>query len=187
MTIREARALDNMQKAIDMKEIFERVSIRNSKSFLPHAATHKVTRDILLVGDVWATDLSPLELQNAETKRVAESSRSRRLELSKSGSQLSSLKCAQGPANLLKTKGYSSTVALSVLRHLVMQNQLRRGDGLYKVPDSRRKQRLFEHGRTKHASTGFKMEKLLRPDEYTPELDTCIKAFVRLLAAHAPK
>ena len=91
---REQRALDNMQKAIDMKEIFERVSICNSKSFLPHAATHKVTRDILLVGDVWATDLSPLELQNAETKRVAESSGSRRLELSKSGSQLSSLKCA---------------------------------------------------------------------------------------------
>ena len=123
---------------------------------IAHAATHKVTRDILLVGDVWATDLSPLELQNAETKRVAESSGSRRLELSKSSSQLSSLKCAQGPANLLKTKGYSSTVALSVLRHLVMQNQPRRGDGLYKVPDSRRKQRLFEHGRTKHASTGFK-------------------------------
>ena len=74
MSVREARALDNMQRAIDMKEIFERVSIRNSKSFLAHAATHKVTRDILTVGDVWAMDLSPLELQNANTKLVFEHS-----------------------------------------------------------------------------------------------------------------
>ena len=31
----------------------------------------KVTRDILAVGDVWSYGTSPLELQNAETKRVA--------------------------------------------------------------------------------------------------------------------
>ena len=85
MPQREVRALDNMQRAIDMKDIFERVSIKKSGSFLPHGATHKVTQDILTVGDVWATDLSPLELQNAETKRVAESSGARRLELSSSG------------------------------------------------------------------------------------------------------
>ena len=85
MALREDRALDNMHRAIDTKEIFERVSIRKSGSFLPHAATHKVTSDILTVADVWATALDPLELLNAETKRVAESSASRRLELSSRG------------------------------------------------------------------------------------------------------
>ena len=39
---RESRAFDNMCAAIDMHEIFERVTIRNHKSFLPHLAIHKV-------------------------------------------------------------------------------------------------------------------------------------------------
>ena len=71
MAQREERALDNARRAIDMHEIMERVTIRNHKSFLVHGAIYKLSRDILRVGDVWATDLSPLELQNAETKRVA--------------------------------------------------------------------------------------------------------------------
>lgn len=79
MEIREARALDNCRRAIDMQEMFERVSIYNHHSFLPHGAVFKVTRDILQVGDVSAHDLSALELQNAETKRVFESGGSRHL------------------------------------------------------------------------------------------------------------
>ena len=39
---REDRALDNMQKAIVMMEQFERVTINNHKSFLPHLAVFKV-------------------------------------------------------------------------------------------------------------------------------------------------
>ena len=39
-----------------MHEIFERVTIRNHKSFLPHGAIYKTTRDILSVADVWAFD-----------------------------------------------------------------------------------------------------------------------------------
>ena len=74
-----------MQNAIDMHEIFERVSIRNHGSFLPHGAIFKVTQDILEVGDVWAFNLSPLELQNAETKRTANSGGSRRLQMSSEG------------------------------------------------------------------------------------------------------
>ena len=69
-----------MQTATDLFEIFERVCIANSKSFMPHAAVYKVTSDILTIGDIWAADLSPLELLNAETKRVAESSGARRIE-----------------------------------------------------------------------------------------------------------
>ena len=186
MDVREARALENMQLAIEMKEQFERISIRKSGSFLPHAATHKVTRDILSVGDIWATGLDPLELQNAETKRVAESSGSRRLEFSKSGQARHPLTSgAQGPAQLVTTVGYSTTTAVSTLKHLLMQNQLRRGDGLYKVPDSRRTERLMEHGRTKHASTGIKLEKLALVEDYSPMQDTSLKAFVRMCAGRA--
>eukprot|EP00965_Chrysotila_dentata_P068767 2272310-Pleurochrysis_carterae.AAC.1 len=82
-SLREKHAFQNMRDATDMLEAFERVSIRSHKTFLPHGAVFKVTRDILEVGDVWAVDLSPLELQNAETKRVATTSGSRRLVLAK--------------------------------------------------------------------------------------------------------
>ena len=60
--------------------------------FLPNGAVYKVTKDILMVGDVWRsggmTWLEPLELQNADTKRVAEKIGAKRLELSKSGQTL---------------------------------------------------------------------------------------------------
>ena len=47
------------------------------------------------------------------------------------------------------------------MRHLLMQNVLRRGDGLYKVPDSRRTERLLgDNGRTKLLAAGIKLEKL---------------------------
>lgn len=42
MEVREERAFDNMLKAIDMFEMFERLSINNHKSFLPHLAVYKV-------------------------------------------------------------------------------------------------------------------------------------------------
>ena len=64
-----------------------------------------------------------------------------------------------------------------------MQNALRRGDGLHQVPDSRRAERLFGvHGRTKLLSAGIKLEKL--GADYDPLQDTCLKAFVRLMAAN---
>ena len=43
-----------MRTAIDVQEIYERCSIRAHKSFMPHGAVFKVTRDILWVGDIWA-------------------------------------------------------------------------------------------------------------------------------------
>ena len=42
MAQREERAFDNMVKAIDMQEAFERLAINNHKSFLPHLAVYKV-------------------------------------------------------------------------------------------------------------------------------------------------
>ena len=85
MSTREDRAFENMCTAIDMQEMFERISVRNHKSFLMHGAVYKVTRDILHVGDVWAFCLSALELQNAETKRVASSSGSKHLTTTAAG------------------------------------------------------------------------------------------------------
>ena len=187
LPVREARALHNMQTAVDLFEIYERVSIANSKSFMPHGAVFKVTSDILTVGDIWAVDLSPLELLNAETKRVAESSGARRIVASvEPAQQRKPLRSgAQGPANLVTTKSMSTTMALSTLNHMLMQQQLRRGDGLFAIPDSRRTERLMCTGRTKHASTGIKLEKLNCDDSYDPRSDTCVKAYVRLLAANA--
>ena len=70
---KETRTLENIQLAVDMHEIFERVAVGQHGSFMPHAAIYKITQSILEVGDVEAFDTSPLEMQNAETKRKARS------------------------------------------------------------------------------------------------------------------
>ena len=100
LDIKEEHAFNNMCHAIDYKEIVERVAIRRHGSFMPHGAVFKVTRDILLIGDVWAVDLSPLELQNATTKLTAVQGGSRHLTLSSSGRSRKPLKCKEGPAQL---------------------------------------------------------------------------------------
>jgi hypothetical protein len=78
------------------------------------------------------------------------------------------------------TVGYGTTMAISTLRKLLGAQLLRRGDGVIALPDSRRKERLLA-GRTKLASKEVKMEVLM--SDYKPREDTCIRAFVRLLAA----
>ena len=149
----------------------------------------QVTRDILKVGDVYSTDLSPLELQNAETKRVAESGGSRRLEFTKAGQTVIGLKAGkQGPMQLTTRKQYSTTLALSTLNNLLVTQKLRAGEGPIKYPQSRRAERLFgAEGRTRRRSTHIKLEKL--ESAYVPSEDTCVKAFVRLMAqaAHDPE
>ena len=79
-----------------------------------------------------------------------------------------------------KTKGYGTTQAISTLRKLLGAQMLRRGGGVVALPDSRRKERLMA-GRTKILATGVKLE--LVDKDYSPCHDTCLKAFVRLLAA----
>lgn len=190
MEQREERAFDNFCRAVDMHEAFERVTIRAHKSFLPHLAIFKVSRDILHVGDIWAFCVSALELQNAETKRTATSCGSRRKTITTEGVLRVPLGPGkQGPANLIKTKGYSTTQALSTLNHLLVTKVLHEGSGLYATPESRRKERLFgEHGagRTKLPSSGVKLEaRLMEAKGYSPCADTCIRAFVRMLAVRA--
>ena len=145
----------------------------------------QTTRDILRLGDIWAADLSPLELQNAETKRVASTGGSKRIEFTEEGQTLVGLRGGkQGPMKLTARKEYSTTMALSVMNNLLVTQKLRRGDGPIRYPKSHRAERLFgEEGRTKRRSSKIKLENI--GSDYDPRLDSCIKAFVRLMAAAA--
>lgn len=189
LDVKESAAIRNCCLAIDMHEIFERVTIRNHKSFLPHAAIFKVSNDILSVGDVKQFSTSALELLNAHTKRTANSNGSRRLTMSSSGVKRASMKSV-GPARLSATKGYSTSMVLSTLRHMMVSNVLHRGNGLYATPDSRRSERLFgENGRGRMTlpSSGVKLEERLMAVDgaYKPSEDSRLKAFVRLLGIRA--
>ena len=82
LSVKEAHALENCRTAIDMHEIYERAAIRKHGSFMVHGAIYKTSRDIIRVGDVWRYCVSALELQNAETKRVAKSGGSCRQQFS---------------------------------------------------------------------------------------------------------
>lgn len=185
MSERERHALHCCRAAVDMYEMFERVSLRNHQSFLPHGVVYKVPKDVLRVGDVHTVNLSPLELHNAETKRTAQAAASRRLTMASSGETRRPMRGSQeGPERLVPTKGYSTSMALSTLKKLLAQRYLRRGDGIIATPESRRKERLFgEHGtgRSSRLCSNVKIEKL-RGSGYEPAEDTCLAAFVRLLA-----
>ena len=60
----------------------------------------------------------------------------------------------RGPARLVTTKGYGSSMALSTLTNLLATQQLRRGEGEYATPAARRKERLLTCGRTKSLRAG---------------------------------
>ena len=62
---------------------------------------------------------------------------------------------------------------------------LRRDDGILAIPASRQATRLFAHGRLTLASTGASHGKLALAETYEPRNDTCVRAFVRFLAAIA--
>lgn len=143
----------------------------------------KVTRDILSLGDVHAHDLSALELQNAESKRVFETGGARHLVFSHRGT--SHKKDGEGGYKRIVTRGYGATAATSVLFKLLALQKLRQGDGDIAMPASRRGERLF--GATGSGrSTLVKLEVHGEGDkEYDPSSDTCLDAFVRLLAARA--
>ena len=118
---------------------------------MPYGPIFKITRDILKVGDIWAYCTSALELQNAETKRVATTGGSRRLQMSSSGQTRRKAHTDTAAGVVTATVGYATTMALSTLRKLLGAQVLRRGDGVIALPDSRRKERLLA-GRTKLVS-----------------------------------
>ena len=83
------------------------------------------------------------------------------------------------------TIGYATTQCISTLRKRLGASQLRRGDRVIAFADCRRKERLLGVGRTKLASKWVNLIEVLQND-YKPRLDTCVKAFVRLLAVQNP-
>ena len=90
----------------------------------------------------------------------------------------------QGPANLISTKGYSTTMAIATMRKLKGKSFLRRGDEDVSMPACRETHRLFGEGRSKLGrAAATKMEEV--GGDYNPKEDTCIKAFVRFLATIA--
>ena len=96
---------------------------------------------------MWATDLSKLELQNAETKRTAAQGGSRNLTFRKASISIApKRKWAEGPANLVATVGYMGSCALSTLRKLLGKRYLSQGNGIWATPLSRQKERLFGGG-----------------------------------------
>ena len=184
MEVKFPRALANCSAAIDMHEIFERLAIRKHGSFLIHGAIFKVSRDILEVGDIWSTDLSKLELQNADTKRTASSGGARNLTLSKGRTSIAPQRSkTEGPAQLVHTRGYSTTMVLSTMRKLLGLQYLRLGDGLVATPMSRRKERLFGvYGSGRSSSMKvLGMCDAVDGVAINPRQDTCIRAFVRIL------
>ena len=185
MPDRRARALDNARSAVDMFEIVERVTIHHHKSFLFHGAVFKVSRDILKVHNTGAVDPSALELQNAETKRVATAGGSRHITLQAEGQWITPQHTVtEGPSNLIKTRGVTTTSSISTLRKLTAKRYLTEGHGLYSLPSSRRNDRLFgEHavGRSSSSRVAHACMKLVVAD-YNPREDSCLKAMVRMLA-----
>jgi hypothetical protein len=141
-----------------------------------------VTRDILEVGHVWAYDLSALELQNAESKRVFESGGARNLTFRDEGT--SHVKGADGEYRLIMTKGYGSSAATSTLKKMLISKTLRVGDGMFSIPVSRTVERLFGEqatGRTK----AIKIEWADQMSDYNPAEDSCLDAYIRFIAARA--
>ncbi len=101
-----------------------------------------MTRDILEVGDIWAYDLSALELKNAVSKRVYERGGARCMAITTSGTTHKATggdrkhKSTGGETRLIVTKGYGSTAATSCLKKMFGTAQLLAGDGLYYSPAS---------------------------------------------------
>ena len=90
---------------------------------------------------------------------------------------------------MVSMKGVSTTAAISTLNHLLVSRKLKEGSGLHATPATRSKERLFGEkgvGRLSLPASGVKLEARLKAIAgYDPRHDTCLKAFVRLLAARA--
>tara|TARA_B100000524_G_scaffold18871_1_gene9734 strand:- start:18 stop:671 length:654 start_codon:yes stop_codon:yes gene_type:complete len=158
----DARAVEHAL-AVGMHEIFERVSVVQHGSFMPHVAIYKITQSILEVSDVEAFDTSPLEMQNAESKRRARSTcatnRTTILEgLSQRGPRKKS-----GPAGLYQVAARVATTATTTLKKAVTSINLQRGKpgAPATIPAERRTERTFGStgtGRSKPGRSGVKFQ-----------------------------
>ena len=68
---------------------------------------------------------------------------------------------------------------------MLAKQKLRNGDGFFTTPDARRTVQLLNgSGRRTHASTGVKPQSF-SDESYDPRSDSCLKAYIRLIAALA--
>ena len=111
------------------------------------------------MGDVWAYGTSPLELQNAETKRVAADVGATSITFNGSGVNATSM-------------------SRSTFTHLLSAQALRAGEGDVALPDSRRKERVFGQGGSGRMTTHCVKDEHRRPSDVT-----CIEASVELMEA----
>ena len=142
---KEERALQNMQLAVDMHEMYERVSLGQHGSFMPHAAIYKITQSILEVGDVEAFDTSPLEMQNAETKRKARSTGATNRTTIPEGVSQRGPRKKEGPPGLHTVAARAATTATTTLKKVVTSTNLQRGKpgAPATIPAERRTERTF--------------------------------------------
>ena len=90
----------------------------------------------------------------------------------------------EGPANLIQTRGITTTSSVSTLRKLIAKRYLAEGNSDLALPASRRNDRLFGEkavGRSSSARVAHACMKLMGAD-YDPRTDSVLKAFVRMLA-----
>ena len=194
--IREARAFENMTTAIDMMEMFERISIRNHKSFLVHGAVfkhqgykrHSPCRRHLVLLSIGIRVVYRVAERRDEAS--GESSSAAKNPTTREGGEARIRPLppgVQGPAQRVHTKGFPTNNG-----HITHQKKekspcatqkLRSGDGLSTLatmPASRRTHRLMDDGRTKQRRTAVKLEHLTGPGLHSADRFVPIKAFVRL-------
>ena len=91
-----------------------------------------------------------------------------------------------GTQKLLSTKGYKGSAAVTTLTTLLMKGYLRRGDGMFSFAACRRTERLFgDSGKGRSKALKFEGTAVMIGPQYDPQQDTCLAAFMRLLAARA--
>ena len=178
------RALENMQLAVDMHEMFERVSLGLHGSFMPHAAIYKITQSILEVGDVEAFDTSPLEMQNAETKRKARSTGATNRTTIPEGVSQRGPRKEEGPPGLHTVAARAATTATTTLKKLLTSNHLQRGkpDAPAAIPAERRTEKTFGStgtGRSKPERSGVKLQQTSQ--EIRPRDDSVLLALTRMI------
>jgi hypothetical protein len=181
---KEERALQNMQLAVDMHEMYERVSLGQHGSFMPHAAIYKITQSILEVGDVEAFDTSPLEMQNAETKRKARSNGATNRTTIPEGVSQRGPRKKEGPARRHTVAARAATTATTTLKKLVTSTNLQRGKpgAPAAIPAERRTEKTFGStgtGRSKPERSGVKLQQTSQ--EIRPRDDSVLLALTRMI------
>ena len=184
--VKGSLALAVCKASLRFQEILERVSAGNHKSFYPHLFSLRLPLLIMELGDMWAYSMGSLELLNAVVKRAARCGASRgRLATKEGTTTRRAVKGDYPKGRIQKTRGYRSSMSFQIMAKLVGANALRRaGSGIA----TRTAERLF--GGTSDGRAFLKNGALPGLANFgkiflEPELDTCVEALARMLAAEA--